>query len=211
MKRNFLALLFMLCPAVVFAEMVPIASDLSLSIDVPQTKWTISSEAPAFLVNHIAEHMDKDMLEKARQAGIKSASEAARKMLSANELFVFNQDSGAHLEIDVSPLKADEKPPSNRAIVYSARFAGESLASEEGMSGVTFDTSRFRVPGAKTAHRIDASYMREGQKNRFIGIVGFAAPYWFYFYYTDPLASPQDKEDFENILKSIEFQKSGTR
>jgi len=127
----------------------------------------------------------------------------ARRRLGANELFIFNPDSGAVLTIDFSPLRGGEKAPEDGTVASSARYAGESLESEEGVDGVETKTDKVHVPGADYAHQIQASYRQRGKPLKFTGIIGFVDPYWFYLYYKDPLRNTSDAEDMRRILDSI--------
>lgn len=206
--------LFLLCvmvwlPLTAMAETAQVMPGLALEFSLPSDRWTLSKRAPEFLVEELAGRLGEGMLKKARKAGITNAKDAARKMLSANELFIYNEDSGAHLDVDFSAIGADEKPPSKRTVAYSARSAGESLVGEEGLSDVTHKTKKVRVEGARNAYRLDAGFRRLGDKIRFVGVIGFTDPYWFFFYYTDHLKDQRDLNDMERILKSLKLKRNG--
>jgi len=125
--------------------------------------WQVSNEPPDSLVKESASHLNPAQLAAARKAGIDSPEEAARQMLKANELFLFNPQSGAHVKIDFSPLREGESPPDGRALKASARYAAEGLQDEEGIENAKSKVGKTRLTGAKAAYRVDADYLMHGQ------------------------------------------------
>ncbi len=182
---------------------VEISPGLSLGVYLPSDRWTMTSEIPEFLVEDRAEHIEHELAEKGQKVSRDQLLDAARKRLAANELFIFNPASKASMEIDFSPLKDGEAAPSRRTVAASARYAGDSLSQEEGVSEARFSDRKADVFGARDAYRLDADYKHHDEKTRFLGIVGFAAPYWFYAYYTDHLAVPSDHQEMDRIVRSL--------
>lgn len=210
MKKFLMSLCFMFwLPWSAIAETAQVMPDLAVEVTLPSERWTLSRQSPSFLVEEVARHLGEEMLKKARRSGLTNAKDVARKMLSANELFIYNKDSGAHLEVDFSPLRAEERPPTRRAVAYSARYAGESLLEEEGLSDVIQKTKKTQVDGARIAYRLDAKFRRHGNQVQFIGVIGFSDPYWFYLYYTDPLKDPRDLSELEKVIRSLRLKRAG--
>ena len=129
--------------------------------------------------------------------------EATEKRLNINELFIFNPASHARLVVDFSALREGESPPSQKTIATSAEYAGQGLINEEGVTNVRYKTSKFRLSGAARACRLDAEFNHHNEPFKLVGIVGFVQPYWFYFYYTDPLKDPADLGSMEKLMDSF--------
>lgn len=191
------------------AETIPVAPGVVLEVNLPGQKWEMSRQAPEFLVSETAEHLEHDLAAQGKQVDAGKLKAEAGKRLGANELFIFNPISGAVLTIDFSPLRENEKAPRDRNVAASARYAGESLSSEEGIEGVKSKTDRVQVTGAGSAYRVRASYRQHGEPKKFTGIIGFADPYWFFLYYADPLRDPGDGEEMERIMDSLALKPSG--
>jgi len=165
--------------------------------------WQVSNEPPDSLVKESTAHINPAQLAAARKAGIDSPEEAARQMLKANELFLYNPQSGAHLKIDFSPLREGESPPSARALKSSARYAAEGLQDEEGIEAAKSKVGKTRITGAKAACRVDADFMMHGVATRFIGVITFARNHWLYLYYTGPYPGLEDLVVVNRILESF--------
>lgn len=202
--------IFSLCglrPAV--AETFSLDTGPTLEMSLPDEQWMTSVDPPDFLIDETAEHLEHELLAQGKRFNKDQLDDLAKKRLSANELFVFNADSGAVLTIDFSPLKPDEKAPSRSSIAASARYAGQSLEEEEGAADVKYEVSRTEVAGARHSYRVDASYRHHDESMKFVGIVGFRPPYWFFFYYQDFLRNPDDFADMNRILDSIKLLGNG--
>ncbi|WP_291316309.1 hypothetical protein [Desulfuromonas sp.] len=185
------------------AQTVSIAPDLELGLTLPGDRWVVAESAPDFLVADRAEHLEHDLVKQGKSATSEQIAEMASKRLAGSEVFIFNPSTQARLEIDFSALGPGEAFPSAGAVSRSARFAAESLEGEEGIEEVDVRTGRTKVYGSEVAYRLDAGYRAHGEDTRFVGVIGFAAPYWFYFYYTDSLRDPLDREEMEGILRSL--------
>ncbi len=205
---GFVLLLFTLAvlPLSSLAAGYPVGKGVRLVLDEPPSPWQVSTQPPGFLVAERAAQLHPQQLEAARRAGIDDPKEAARRMLSINELFLSNAVTGSHLEIDFSPLKPGEAAPSPKMLERSARYAAEDLSGEEGLDQVSANVRAFSLPGALASYRIDAEFVSHDRPTRFIGIVGFAAGHWFYLYYTGPRAATDDVEIVEKILSSCRIE-----
>lgn len=185
------------------AETLQLVPGLALKVELPGDRWSISREAPSFLVEEIAEHLEHELVAQGKSLDPAALQAAARKRLAANEAYIVNPASGAYLAIDFSPLREGEKAPGNKAIAASAKYAGEGLVDEEGATEVRQKSSKAEVRGAEVAYRVDASFLLHDEPRKFVGIIGFRAPYWFYFYYTDPLRNDGDIQEMEQILRTL--------
>jgi len=203
-----LVLLFLL-PLSLPAETLEIVPGLALTVEFSGDRWSISREAPAFLVEEIAEHLEHELLAQGKKLDPAALQAAAQKRLAANEAYIVNPASGAYLAIDFSPLREGENAPSKKAIAASAKYAGEGLVDEEGATEVRQKSSKTEIRGAEIAYRIDATFRMHEEPRKFIGIVGFKAPYWFYLYYTDPLRDADDTREMEQILDTLLLSASG--
>jgi hypothetical protein len=197
-------LLFVASP--LSAETVTISSKLRVHFEVPPG-WVSNPDPPQFLVDEMAEHIEHDAAQKGRHPSRDQLQKAARARFASNEALLFNPHSHAFMSLDFSPLSQGERAPSDKTIKLSARYAGESLGQEEGVTELTTQPSQVAVAGAWYAQRFDSRYKHHDKPMAFTGIVGFVSPYWFYFYYTDYLENRQDRESAEKILQSIRIEK----
>ena len=198
-------LALLLLPLSSWAETIRIDDRFLVRFDLP-SGWVLSTEPPRALVEETAEHLKHELEGQDRQPGEDQILAVAAKRLAANEAFVYNPATLAHLSIDFSALNEGEKAPSKKTVRLSAEYAGEGLKEEEGTSEVRTSVDKIPVAGADLAYRLDASYRHHGEPVTFVGIVGFAQPYWFYLYYNDHQKAAQDKEAFETLLRSLRLQ-----
>lgn len=203
--RRFFFLLFAVVffPLSAYSQSYQITPDLILEFELPSSRWQTAETAPRFLIVERARHIHDNMMKRFKQRGIESKEEAAEIQLKANELFIFNQQTGSYLEIDFSPLKKDDKAPSKKSIALSAKYTGEELEHEEGLSKVKQKSHKVHIEGSKYAYRVDAEFVKHGEAKRFIGLIGFVDKSWFYIYYTAPADSTQDTFEVEELLNSI--------
>jgi hypothetical protein len=193
------------------AQLALVTPEYFLGMDLSDERWEIRKKAPEFLIAEMAEHLGHEMEETHPEITPAQLRKATEKRLNVNELFIFNRQSHARLVIDFSALREGEPPPSRKIIAASADFAGQGLTNEEGISHVAYKTSRTRLSGASSAYRLEADFNHHGETIKLVGIVGFADPYWFYFYYTDPLNDPADLLSMENLFKSFMLIPAGAK
>jgi hypothetical protein len=209
-KAFWLLLVFLFTfPLSLPAETLQLVPDLDLKVELPGDRWSISREAPAFLIEETAEHLEHELLAQGKKVDPAALQAAAKKRLAANEAYIVNTASRAYLTIDFSPLREGETAPGKKAIAASAKYAGEGLVDEEGATEVRQKSSKTEIRGAEAAYRVDASFRMHDEPRKFIGIIGFRAPYWFYLYYTDPLRDAADILEMEQILQTIVLSASG--
>lgn len=191
------------------AETLELVPGLALKVELPGDRWLVSREAPPFLVEETAEHLEHELLAQGKKVDPSQLEAVAKKRLAANEAYIVNRASKAYLTIDFSPLREGETAPGKKAVAASARYAGEGLVDEEGATEVRQKSSKTELQGAEVAYRVDASFRMHDEPRKFIGIVGFRAPYWFYLYYTDPLRDAADIREMEEILQTLVLSASG--
>jgi len=207
MKRFSVLLLaiLLLLPLTAAAETYEIKPGLKLMLPELAAPWTVSREPAPALLEHMAEHMQEDAASQGKTISAEQAKTAALKRLQTNELFVYNTESEAHLLISFDALGKDEKKPSAKAVAKSAKYAAEGV-SDEGWTDVTERHAATAVKGAQLAQWFEIGYSHEGHRSVFMGIVGFANPYWFWLYANDHLRNAEDRAVLEKLLREIEIR-----
>jgi len=188
------------------AESLPVGNGWILDID-PPAGWRVTTVPPEFLVAEMAEHLGHEAAEQGRHPTIEQLHKAAAGRLAVNEGFVFRDGTGAHLVVDFSPLRPEEAPAGEKEVADSARYAAEGMSAEEGVEVVRSETSPAAIAGAATAQRVEVDYLHHGRRMKFIGLVGFADPCWFYLYYTDSLADPADLASARSMLETVRLRR----
>jgi hypothetical protein len=182
---------------------IPVTDDISIGLSQQLDGWLVTSEAPDYLVEEFAHHIEHELAEKGQTRTHEEVVAVVHKRLASNELYIYKESSRAWIAIDFSALQEGEKVPGRQAVYNSARYAADSLSGEEGVSDVQHTVSSVSVYGADTAFRLDAAFASHGEPRKFSGIIGFANPYWFYVYYTDELNDPADFSDIDKLLDSL--------
>ncbi len=185
-----------------FAGTIDISEGLSMEIAV-QPGWAIYLDPPPGLIEETAEHLEHEAEAQGAQPTREQLLQLARQRLAANEAILFHELSGAHLDIDFSPLDPGEKPPSKKTLRNSAKFAAQSLEGEEGVSDVVWEVSTMQVQGANDAFVLTADYKHHEESVRFLGVIGFVKSQWFFFYYTDRGRAPGTFDAMQEMLASI--------
>jgi hypothetical protein len=184
------------------AIVLPVDENVKLEMVLSDSRWEVSRQPPASLVDYITDHLRAELAGSGKQLNENQLVQLANKRLSINEAFVLNPATGAYLMVDFSRLPEDAPPPERGDIYASADGAGLVLANEEGVSEVSADVRSTRVSGSRLAYRTDIRYRMHGEPRRFIGIIGCTASHRFYLYYTDFLKDPVDIEMMERMLRS---------
>jgi hypothetical protein len=188
--------------------LLPVTPGLSVGISLPEGRWMVASDPPESLVAEMAEHVAHDLEAQGKEADPKSIQTAVAQRLAVNEYFIFNPVSGAHMEIDFSPLDPGEMAPGRGSVANSARYAADSLGSEEGISGLSSEVEKARVYGADYAYSLQARFMKHDVATRFYGLIGFVENSWFFIYYTDAERDPGDYPQAIQILRSVQVLRS---
>jgi len=204
------ALFFLvLFSAAAFAQEQPepltfmIAPALQLEMTVPAPVWEVSKTPPQYLVDETIEDVRKELRKTGKTGSDDQIKAQVNKRLSSNELYVFNPASKATLLVDFSPLTEGEAAPSPDNVKASATAAGESMASEEGMSNSRYRVTDAQVKGVETAYRLDLEFNANGEPRKFIGLIGFTQGNWIFLYFTDRLAVKTDYPQMEELLSSL--------
>ncbi len=185
------------------------APDMRLNFYLDPERWRVAEQPPEYLVDDVAEHLEHELEDQGKHPSEKELVQLARERLRNNEAFVFNPETGAHLDVDSSKLREGESVPSAYAIQRSAEYAGESLGSEEGVSDVSYKTENIEIQGAHAATFLDASFRHHDEPRRFLGVIAFADSHWLFLYYTDPLRDEGDYEAMETALRTFSIRTKG--
>lgn len=205
-KFIFFGLVFLfLLPLHAFAEVYEARPGLKVVLPPLSEPWTVSREASPALVAHLAEHLKEDAEKQGRIVTEEQALNAARQRLASNELMIFNEKTEAHLLISFSPIEEKESDPSAKSVALSAQYAAEGV-TDEGWTDVKDRHESIQIKGAKHAQWFEINYKEDGQAHLFMGVVGYARPYWFWLYANDHLKDPGDRAVLENILRNIEIR-----
>jgi hypothetical protein len=181
-------------------EALALADGTTLQFTLPAGGWVFSRTPPDFLVRAASADLGGELAAKGQAVSPERLEALARERLRENEGFVYQPRSESYLLIDFSSLQQGEKPPGEAAVAASARDAAEVLQQEEGTAEVVTNRQRIEFPGMSWAWRLDARYRQDGAPRRFIGIIGFRAPYWVFLYYTDKGINAADYGQMEALL-----------
>lgn len=192
-------------PLMSLAEEYRLKPDLKVVLPEVPAPWSVSTEPPPELVEHLAEHLREEAAEKGKTLPADQARQLARQHAGENELFVLNRESNAHLLISVSPLREGESPPSAKSVALSAKYAAEGVV-DEGWADVSSRQAVTTIKGAQFAQWFSIDYTHEQERSLFMGVVGFARPYWFWFYGNDHLKDPRDRAVLERIILGTKIQ-----
>jgi hypothetical protein len=187
-------------PLPVTAAELVISEDLFVEIPLREG-WTLHLEPPEALVLEMAAHVAHEPA--AANASAAQIEKVTRKRLAANEAFVYHAASGAHLEIDFSPLEQGASAPSTKTLRTSAEYAAQSLEGEEGVSNVAWDVIPVKIQGAREAFQLVADYQRHDLPVKFVGTIGYVEGYWLFLYFTDPSQKPEVFEQMQEMLGKL--------
>jgi hypothetical protein len=193
-----LAMSLLIAPA--FAEELVISENLTVEMALDEG-WALHLEPPAALVKEMATHVAHEAA--AANASASQIEKVTRKRLAANEGFVYHAASGAHLEIDFSPLAQGASAPSSKTLRTSAEYAAQSLEGEDDVSDVVWEVSPVKVQGAREAFQLVADYQQHDLPVKFVGTIGYVGGYWFFLYFTDPSQNPEVFAEMQKMLKQL--------
>ena len=186
------------------AAELTVAENLVFTIN-PGSGWTVHLEdPPEALVKETARHVAHEPA--AAKATPEQIEMVARKRLLANEAIVYHASSGAHLDIDFSPLDERDLAPDSRTLRNSAEYAAHSLANEDDVTGATWAIKAVEIDGASDAFLLSASFLKHGQPMVFRGYVGTVERHWFFLYFTAPGDDPQILEEMKSMLANASIR-----
>jgi len=199
MVRCFFSMSLFLCLIAWPACATEIALPGNLVFEVPlEPGWTLYLEPPESLVQEMARHIAHDP--SAAGATAEQISSVARNRLAANEGIIYHAASGAHLDIDFSPLDQGETAPDSRMLQHSAEIAAKSLEKEDDVSQLVWDISRATFPGIEQVFLLTAGYLQHDIPMVFLGYVGYTASSWVYLYAQAPGNDPVVLRDMKLML-----------
>ena len=204
MKRQIVGLLLVLLwwPLLAAAATYEVQPGMRIVLPELPASWQVSREASPAMVEHLTEHVREEAAEKGKALTDAQALELARKRLESEELFLFNPHSGAHVQISFTALEKDEQPPSRKSVALSAKYAASGVG-DEGWQ-VTGERHReVAIAGAQTAQRFEIDFTHDDEAGHFVGVVGFAHPYWFWIYATDHGKDPTDQGVIDSLMTQV--------
>jgi hypothetical protein len=191
----------------VYAADIQVTDSLVFSIEVSDG-WSLHiDDPPEALVKESASHIAHEPA--AANATQEQILKVARKRLMANEAIIYHAESGAHFDIDFSPLEAGEKEPSSRTLKNSAKYAAESLAGEEDIEDVVSEVTEAKIAGARETYLLTAKYLQHGHPMTFLGYIGFVADSWFFLYFTTPGDDPASLDDMSEMIGNASVRTPG--
>lgn len=188
-----------------YAVEITVADNLVVEINLSEG-WTLHLEPPEALVKEMAVHVAHEPA--ATKATAEQIEKVTRQRMTANEAIVYHAASGAHLDIDFSSLDPGKSAPSSQTLRNSAKYAAQSLESEDDVSEAVWEVTSVKVNGAEKAFQLAADYKQHGRPMKFLGIIGYVDGYWFFFYYTDPGKVPGTFGEMQTMLEQLLVRRS---
>lgn len=187
------------------AEIV-VAENLIFTIK-PSESWALFLEPPESLVKEAASHVAHEPA--AANATAEQIENVARKRMAANEAFVYHAASGAHLDIDFSPLDQGNSAPSARTLRNSAKYAAQSLEGEDDVTDLVWDVTSAKINGVDDTFLLSAKYLQHDHPMTFRGYIGYVEKYWFFLYFTAPERYPEALREMQEMLDHASIRTAG--
>jgi hypothetical protein len=201
-----LSLVAILMVSPVDAAEIAVTMNLVVEINLSEG-WSLHLEPPDALVKEMAIHVAHEPA--AANATTEQIESVTRKRMAANEATVYHAASGAHLDIDFSPLDQGQSAPSSQTLRNSAKYAAQSLEGEEDVADVVWDVTSVKINGAREAFQLAADYKQHDAPMKFLGIIGYVEGYWFFLYYTDPGKDSGTFGEMQTMLEQLVVRRSG--
>ncbi|MBD1400309.1 hypothetical protein [Pelovirga terrestris] len=187
-------------------ELHRVSSDLGLVLEILPEHWQATTEATAQMIEHQAEHEEENAINAGKQISRAEAMERARRFFeNSKDLYFLNTRSEAHFLFSFAKLKPQQPEPTAGHIAGSA-LAAMSGVTAEGWTKHVEDHRPVQVKGTQHAHYFEIDYTQHGERQTFKGVVGYAQPYWFWFYTYDHLQDPQDQRMLKRLLETFEIR-----
>jgi len=177
--------------------------DLVLEEALP-APWSVEREPPDYLVEQATEHA-KLHLEKAGRTVPGDLPTQVRSRLAQNELFLVNQKTRAHLDLDISRPEAGVVAPRPEVVAESARQAEVTLENEPEISQLQSSIRRVQLAGVDHAYLLEADFLLNGEFRRFRGVIGTIGRDWLFLYFTGYLRYGDDWPQIEQLLQNARF------
>ncbi len=188
------------------AAEIAVTKNLVVEINLSEG-WSLHLEPPDALVKEMSIHVAHEPA--AANATAEQIESVTRKRMAANEATVYHAASGAHLDIDFSPLDQGQSAPSSQTLRNSAKYAAQSLEGEEDVADVTWDVTSVKINGAREAFQLAADYKQHDSPIKFLGIIGYVEGYWFFLYYTDPGKDSATFGEMQTMIEQLVVRRSG--
>jgi hypothetical protein len=189
-----------------YAAEIAVTQSLVVEINLSEG-WSLHLEPPDALVKEMALHVAHEPA--AANATAEQIEKVTRKRMAANEATVYHAASGAHLDIDFSALDQGQSAPSSQTLRNSAKYAAQSLESEEDIADVVWEVTEIDINGAREAFQLAADYKQHEHPVKFLGIIGYVEGYWFFLYYTDPGKDSGTFGEMQTMLEQLVIRRSG--
>jgi hypothetical protein len=188
-----------------YAAEIAVTQSLVVEINLSEG-WSLHLEPPDALVKEMALHVAHEPA--AANATAEQIEKVTRKRMAANEATVYHAASGAHLDIDFSALDQGQSAPSSQTLRNSAKYAAQSLESEEDIADVVWEVTEIDINGAREAFQLAADYKQHEHPVKFLGIIGYVEGYWFFLYYTDPGKDSGTFGEMQTMLEQLVIRRS---
>ena len=182
---------------------IAVAEGLILEISLSEG-WTLHLEPPEALVKEAASHVAHEAA--AANATAEKIEDVARRRLWVNEAFIYHAASGAHLDIDFSPVGPGQSTPSAQTLRNSAEYAGRSLENEDDVAALAWEVSTAKINGVDDVFLLSADYLRHDHQTNFRGYIGSVDKNWFYLYFTAPGKNPEVLQEMQSMLDSVSIR-----
>jgi hypothetical protein len=187
-------------------ELHRLSPDLGLVLETLPEHWQATTEATPHMIEHQAEHEEDNASNAGKQISRAEAMERARRFFeNSKDLYFLNTRSEAHFLFSFAKLKAQQPEPTADHVAGSA-LAAMSGVTAEGWTKHAEGHRSVQVRGAQHAHYFEIDYTQHDERQIFKGVVGYAQPYWFWFYTYDHLQDPQDQRMLKRLLETIEIR-----
>ena len=187
-------------------ELHRVSPDLGFVLEVLPEHWQATTEATPEMIEHQAEHEEENAISAGKPISRAEAMERARRFYAnSKDLYFLNSRSEAHFLFSVAKLKPRQPEPTADLVAGSA-LAAMAGVTAEGWTKHAEDHRSVQVRGSQLAHYFEIDYTQQGERQIFKGVVGYAQPYWFWFYTYDHLQDPQDQRVLKRLLETFEIR-----
>ena len=187
-------------------ELHQVSSDLGLVIEALPEHWQVTTEATPHMIEHQAEHEEEDAIKAGGRISKAEAMERARRFFeNSKDLNFLNTRSEAHYLFSFARLK-ETQPEPTAAHVKSSSLVAMAGVTVEGWTKHAEEERPVQVKGVQHAHYFEIDYTQHGERQIFKGVVGYAQPYWFWFYTYDHLQDPEDQLLLKRLLETFEIR-----
>ena len=183
-----------------------VSTDLGVVLETLPGNWEVTMEATPHMLEHQAEHEEEDALRAGSSITRAEALQRARRFFeNSKDLYFLNNVSEAHLLFSFAKIKPRQPEPTADHVASSALTAMSGVTAE-GWIKHSENHQPVQVKGAQHAHYFEIDYTKENERQLFKGVVGYAQPYWFWFYSYDHLHDPQDRALLGRVLETFEVR-----